>query len=146
MVLIICQAKFHIYQNIFCQSEVKLFWRQHSKWTLHYNVIICKLLWKPLYMIYDSPLWAFKGKVIPEAANFKEEALVTLEGWETEKEILKICWSMYGIEPITMTESADFGFIPLLWLPQGPQGCLEKQNHPLSSNLVVWNAKIGPKS
>ena len=35
---------------------------------------------------------------------------------------------------------------PLFRRPQGPQGCLEKQNHPLSSNLVVWCAKIGPKT
>ena len=34
---------------------------------------------------------------------------------------------------------------PLLWRPQGPQGCLEKWNYPLSSNLEVWCAKIGPK-
>ena len=37
----------------------------------------------------------------------------------------------------------------LLWRPQRPQrpqGCLKKQNHPLSSNLVVWCAKIGPKT
>ena len=46
----------------------------------------------------------------------------------------------------TVTESADSGFNPLLRRPQGPQGCLEKQNCPLSSNLVVWCAKIGPKS
>ena len=39
-----------------------------------------------------------------------------------------------------------FGFIPLFWRPQGPHGCLEKQNHPLISNLVLWCAKIGPKS
>ena len=45
-----------------------------------------------------------------------------------------------------MTESADFGFNPLLRRPQGPQGCLEKQNCPLSSNLAVWCAKIGPKT
>ena len=38
----------------------------------------------------------------------------------------------------TVTESADFGFNPLLWCPQSPQGCLKKQNHSLSSNLVVW--------
>ena len=48
--------------------------------------------------------------------------------------------------PNTVTESSDFGFIPLLWLPQDPQGCLEKQNHSLISNLVLWCAKIGPKS
>ena len=35
---------------------------------------------------------------------------------------------------------------PLFRRPQGPQGRLEKQNHPLSSNLVVWCAKIGPKT
>ena len=29
---------------------------------------------------------------------------------------------------------------------QGPQGCLEKQNHSLNSNLVVWCAKTGPKT
>ena len=46
----------------------------------------------------------------------------------------------------TVTESADFGFNQLLRCPQDPQGCLEKQNCPLSLNLVVWRAKIGPKS
>ena len=35
---------------------------------------------------------------------------------------------------------------PLFRHPQGPQGCLEKRNHPLSLNLVVWCAKIGPKT
>ena len=35
---------------------------------------------------------------------------------------------------------------PLFRRPQDPHGCLEKQNHPLSSNLVVWSAKIGHKT
>ena len=35
---------------------------------------------------------------------------------------------------------------PLFRRPQGPQGCPEKQNYPLSLNLVVWCAKIGPKT
>ena len=35
---------------------------------------------------------------------------------------------------------------PLFWSPQGPQGCLEKQNCPPSSNLAVWCAKIRPKT
>ena len=39
-------------------------------------------------MTYDSPFWAFEGEVIPEVANFKEEGLVTPEGWEGVKEIL----------------------------------------------------------
>ena len=51
-----------------------------------------------------------------------------------------------GYHFVTVTESADSGFNPLLRRPQGPQGCLEKQNCPLSSNLVVWCAKIGLKS
>ena len=35
---------------------------------------------------------------------------------------------------------------PLFWRPQGPQGCLKKRNCPLSLNLAVWCAKIGPKT
>ena len=67
-------------------------------------------------MIYDSPFWAIEGEVIPEVANFKEEGLVTPEGWEGEEESLKICWFMQGIEPgspgwnsrvLTTTLSAD---------------------------------------
>ena len=50
-------------------------------------------------MTYDSPFWTIEGEVILEVANFKEEGLVTLEGWEGEKENLKIYWSMQGIEP-----------------------------------------------
>ena len=45
-------------------------------------------------MTYDSPLSAFEGEVIPEVASFKEEGLVTPEGWDWEKGKLKICWSM----------------------------------------------------
>ena len=40
----------------------------------------------------------------------------------------------------------SFQITPLLWRPQGPQGCLEKRNCPLSLNFVVWCAKIGPKN
>ena len=36
-------------------------------------------------MTYDSLFWAIEGEVIPEVANFKEECLVTPEGWEGEK-------------------------------------------------------------
>ena len=32
-------------------------------------------------MTYDSSLSAFEGEVIPEFASFKEEGLVTPEGW-----------------------------------------------------------------
>ena len=50
-------------------------------------------------MTYESLLWAIEGEVIPKVTNFKEEGLVTPEGSEGEKGILKICWSMEGIEP-----------------------------------------------
>ena len=48
---------------------------------------------------------------------------------------LKNSWNIFQIQ-----------ITPLLWRPQGPQGCLEKQNYPLSLNLVVWCAKIGSKT
>ena len=35
---------------------------------------------------------------------------------------------------------------PLFRHPQGPHGCLEKQNYPQNLNLVVWCAKIGQKT
>ena len=35
---------------------------------------------------------------------------------------------------------------PLFRRPQGPQGCLEKRNCPLSLNLTLWCAKIGLKT
>ena len=45
-----------------------------------------------------------------------------------------------------VTGLANFDFTPLLWCPQGPKGCLEKRNYPLSLNLVVWCTKIQPKT
>ena len=51
-----------------------------------------------------------------------------------------------GSQRLTVTGLANFGFTPILWRPQGPQGCLGEQNYPLSSNLVVWCAKIGLKT
>ena len=47
---------------------------------------------------------------------------------------------------LTVTDLANSCVTPLFRRPQGSQGCLEKRNHPLSSNLVVWCAKIGPKT
>ena len=37
-------------------------------------------------MTYTSPFWAIEGELILEAANFKEEGLVTPKEWEREKE------------------------------------------------------------
>ena len=52
----------------------------------------------------------------------------------------------YMTSDITVTDLANSCVTPLFRCPQGSKGCLEKRNHPLSSNLVVWCAKIGPKT
>ena len=50
-------------------------------------------------MTYDSPLLAKSdGEVVTEAANLKEEGLVTPEGGEGEKGILKLDLPLRGIE------------------------------------------------
>ena len=46
----------------------------------------------------------------------------------------------------TVTDLSNSCVTPLFRRPQGSQGCLEKGNHPLSLNLVVWCAKIGSKT
>ena len=46
------------------------------------------------------------------------------QSFSHEKNLLKYNWSQ-KLSIYTVTESADFGFIPLLWLPQSPQGCRE---------------------
>ena len=46
----------------------------------------------------------------------------------------------------TVTDLANSCATPLFRRPQGSQGCLEKQNHPLSLKLVVWCAKIEHKT
>ena len=47
---------------------------------------------------------------------------------------------------LTVTNLANYCVTPLFRRLQGSQVCLEKRNHPLSSNLVVWCTKIGPKT
>ena len=66
-----------------------------------------------------------------------------ITGWKLIGPYLFI--SYFACNDITLTDLANFCFTPLFWHPQGPQGCLEKQNHPLSSNLVVWCASIWKK-
>ena len=60
--------------------------------------------------------------------------------------ILPIMFEKPRITKVTVTDLANFCVTPLFRCPQGSHGCLEKQNHPLSLNLVVWCAKIGPKT
>ena len=63
-------------------------------------------------MTYDSPFWAIGGEVIPEVANLEEEGLVTSEGWEGEKEILKI-WKFVG--PSRELNLGHLGEMPKCW-------------------------------
>ena len=62
--------------------------------------------------------------------------------WNIRRLVRVVCPS----NPAKVTGLAHFGFTPLLWRPQGSQGCLEKQNYILNSNLVVWCTTIGPKT
>ena len=55
-----------------------------------------------------------------------------------------VCFWYFWVEA-PHTTFFQIQITPLFRRPQGPQGCLEKRNHPLSSNLMVWCAKIGPK-
>ena len=74
--------------------------------------------------------------------------------WTITEMVPHLIWSsdFFGSRKIgphdifTVTDLANSCVTPLFSHPQGSQGCLEKRNHPLSSNLVVWCAKIGPKS
>ena len=52
-------------------------------------------------------------------------------GVRTHKHSHRISWFWFRFTTLT---------------PQSPKGCLEKQNHSLSSNLVVWCTKIGLKT
>ena len=65
-----------------------------------------------------------------------------------KKKFLSRCPFVLGQwqEQITVTDSPNSCATPLFRHPQGSQGYLEKQNHPLSLNLVVWCAKIWPKT
>ena len=61
-----------------------------------------------------------------------------------------VCYSS-AQKPISIvtqpvTDFANSCITSLFRRPQGSQGCPEKQNPPLSWNLVVCCAKIGPKT
>ena len=58
-------------------------------------------------MTCDSPLKASEGWVIPEVASFKEEGLVTKEGWDWEKGKLKNCCSKGELNPGLLCEMQE---------------------------------------
>ena len=60
--------------------------------------------------------------------------------------VYKLAYKSHNGYNYTMTDLANSCVTPLFRRPQGSQGCLEKRNYPLSLNLVVWFAKIGPKT
>ena len=64
-------------------------------------------------------------------------------GFNLKKRIFFARWRQH---PQNSWNIFQIQITPLFRRPQGPQGCLEKQNHPLSLNLVVWRAKIWPKT
>ena len=71
-------------------------------------------------------------KIIKVTSGFNLKKTIFFTRWRHHP---KNSWNIFQIQ-----------ITPLLWRSQGPQGCLEKQNCPLSLNLAVWCAKIGPKS
>ena len=71
-------------------------------------------------------------KIIKVTSGFNLKKTIFFTRWRCHP---KNSWNIFQIQ-----------ITPLLWRSQGPQGCLEKQNCPLSLNLAVWFAKIGLKS
>ena len=63
-------------------------------------------------------------------------------GFNLKKRIFFARWRQH---PQNSRNIFQIQITSLLWHPQDPHGCLEKQNYPLSLNLVVWCAKIQPK-
>ena len=74
----------------------------------------------------------YQCKIIKVTSGFNLKITNFFARW---RQHLQNSWNIFQIQ-----------ITPLLWRPQGAQGCLEKQNYPLNSNLVVCCAKIGPKT
>ena len=71
-------------------------------------------------------------KIIKVTSGFNLKKTIFFTRWRCHPEN---SWNIFQIQ-----------ITPLLWRSQGPQGCLEKRNCPLSLNLAVWCAKIGLKT
>ena len=91
------------------------------------------VLWKLWIVAMQSDDITFYAcKIVKRTSGFNLKGTNFLTRWRQHP---KNSWNIFQIQ-ITL----------LLWHPQDPQECLEKQNYPLSLNLVVWCAKIGPKT
>ena len=90
-------------------------------------------LWKLCFVAMQSDNITFYAyKMIKGTSGFNLKKTIFFNRWRQHQ---KTSWNIFQIQKT-----------PLLWLAQDPQGCLEKQSHPMSLNLVVWCAKIGSKA
>ena len=101
-----------------------------------FKIIVSKsvFLWKLCYcssMQIDNANF-YACKMIKVTSGFNLKKTIFFARWRQHP---KNSWNIFQIQ-----------ITPLFWRPQGPQGCLQKQNCPLSLNLAVWCAKIGPKT
>ena len=78
----------------------------------------------------NASFWSCKMIKVTSGFNLKKTIFFTR--WRCHPEN---SWNIFQIQ-----------ITPLLWRSQGPQGCLEKRNCPLSLNLAGWCAKIWPKT
>ena len=123
--------------------NLKLIWIGIRK---HWRVATKKIRGS-CWMIALNPIWVsivngWEGLQVAwpssRSSSSKKGATLHIFGWFVSKSWLehpKNSWSFFQIQ-----------ISQIIWGPQGPQGCLKKQNHPLSSNLVVWCTKIQPKT
>ena len=93
-----------------------------------WNSLKIMLLW--LWKVIMSLFLSFK--IVKVTSGFDLKKTIFFARWRQHPQN---SWNIFQIQ-----------ITPLFRRPQGPQGCPEKQNYPLSLNLVVWCAKIGPKT
>ena len=74
----------------------------------------------------------YQCKIIKVTSGFNLKQTIFFTRWRYHPQN---SWNIFQIQ-----------ITPLFRRPQGSHGCQEKRNHPLNLNLVVWCAKIGPKS
>jgi hypothetical protein len=74
----------------------------------------------------------YQCKIIKVTSGFNLKKTNFFARW---RQHLQNSWNIFQIQITSLFRCS-----------QGPQGCLEKQNYPVSLNLVVWRAKIGPKT
>ena len=98
---------------------------------------VVKQFFLSLYLIFSSG-----NEICNHDVSFQTCFVQSPVDLHQKKDILVIARKYnFSSHQNTVTDLANFCVTPLFRCPQGSQGCLEKRNHPLSSNLVVWCAK-----